>query len=221
MPLLASIRAPTPLLASTRRYVADAAERTVQEHRAHDRRKHSEDPTTILAGEIGSREEWAAWAEYESKMSFRQKLTVKQIMALLAVRHSFVHGGFRKVLTGLAVYAAASEFLHDFFHEYETIHHLLGLVGTEHAVGLIALSHLSEHFKEWLEDQDKPAHHVQERHRLDVLRIFAGGKQPYWPRHILWYHDWWDGHRGDMGCFVHAKVQAELKAADKKGGGGH
>ena len=94
-------------------------------------------------------------------------------------------------------------------------------VGTEHAVGLIALSHLSEHFKEWLEDQDKPAHHVQERHRLDVLRIFAGGKQPYWPRHILWYHDWWDGHRGDMGCFVHANVQAELKAADKKGGGGH
>ena len=94
-------------------------------------------------------------------------------------------------------------------------------VDTEHAVGFIALSHLSEHFKEWLEDQDKPAHHVQERHRLDVLRIFAGGKQPYWPRHILWYHDWWDGHRGDMGCFVHANVQAELKAADKKGGGGH
>ena len=78
----------------------------------------------------------------------------------------------------MAVYAAANELLHDFFHHCETAHWILESVGTKHAIGFVALSHLSEHFKEYLEEQDKPLFHIEETKRMEFIRIFSAAKQP-------------------------------------------
>ena len=75
--------------------------------------------------------------------------------------------------------------------------------------------------KEYLEEQDKPEHHAAERQRLDLLRIFAGKEAPDWPRHIKWYHGWWAGSRGDLGCFMSEAARAELDLASQGGGDGH
>ena len=186
-----------------------------REIRAHVRRKKSNDPTELLAGQIMSHAEFDAWRKYEAKMSFSQKLVSKGINAMIGVRNSFIHGNTRRLLTVMAVYAAGAEFLHDFFHEYHAVHKFLGLVGTQHAVGFIALSHLSEHLKEHLLESEKPKYHAKERQRKEILRIFAGSNQPHWPRHIKFYNDYWDKHRGDLGCFV-AFTQEEVRAAQDK-----
>lgn len=33
-------------------------------------------------------------------------------------------------------------------------------------------------------------------------------------------HDMWDRSRGDLGCFIEANAQEELRRAEAKGGGG-
>ena len=81
-------------------------------------------------------------------------------------------------------------------------------MGTEHAVGFIALSHLSEHFKEYLEEQDLPRFHAQERKRLEIMRIFSQNNNPTWPRHVQWYHEQWAAVRGDAPCISEAVVAA-------------
>ena len=116
--------------------------------RAHDRLKTSDDPTVVLAGQAFAKAEMDAWNEYEAKMSWKQWLVSKRIFWNLRVRHSFTHGGIRQALTFMAVYAAGAELLHDFFHDpsapfHEYVHLALTTVGTNHAVGFIALSHLS------------------------------------------------------------------------------
>ena len=219
----ASLRA-APLCTNTATEAAARDAEAISSLRKHYRLADSDDPTVILAGDIASRAEWDEFNAYRARMSWSQYLVTQQIMGMLAVRHSFVHGRIRQALTVMAVYAAGAEFLHDFFHHDHTIHYVLSLVGTEHAVGFIALSHLSEHFKEYLEEQDKPLHHVSERHRLDLLRIFAGSASPAWPRHIQWYHGKWAASRGDLGCLLSASAIAELRAVEAKGhggGGGH
>ena len=192
--------------------------------RAYVRPKTSADPNVLLDGRIFTDREWEYWYKYEAKMTWSQWLVSKQILSLMVVRNSFIHGTFRRLLTIMAVYAAGAEFLHDFFHHHPTIHHVLGLLGTEHAVGFIALSHLSEHFKEYLEEQDKPPHHEVERARQDCIRIFMGEPQPTWPRHILMYQKMWEKVRYqgvnpiELGLFPEANValmRAELAAADK------
>ena len=107
------------------------------------------------------------------------------------------------------------------------VHLALSLVGTEHAVGFIALSHLSEHFKEYLESQDHPRYHVEERTRIELLRIFTGTPCVAWPAHVLYYHEKWDRLIGDLDFKDHMpehnqkEVMAELERADKASAGGH
>ena len=127
-----------------------------EKHRAYDRPKTSDDPKVLLAGRVFTDHEWEAWYKFEKVMTWRQWFKARQLLVLMNVCNSFVHGGIRRGLTIMAVYAAGSELLHDFFHHYHTIHYLLSILGTNHAVGFIALSHLSEHFKEYLEELDKP-----------------------------------------------------------------
>ena len=76
---------------------------------------------------------------------------------------------------------------------------------------------------------------MQERRRLDTLRIFAGAQAPNWPRHIQWYHGIWNRNRGELPCFLQAAMQsdneqhsdaarkmyAEVANAPKKCGDGH
>ena len=186
------------------------------ELRAHVRKRRSEDPSEILAGRIASRAEWEAWRSFEARMTWKQWIISQQIFFMINLRNSFIHGSIRRGLTVMAVYAAGAEFLHDFFHDYHYVHTFLNLFGTSHAVGFIALSHLSEHTKEWLEEKDKPRYHAKERERLEILRIFAGERKLHWPRHIQWYHEFWSKHRGDLGCFIDANAQREVREADEK-----
>lgn len=175
-----------------------------------------EDPTEIHAGQIASRAEWNAWREYEKDMNWSQYIRCRAIFSLIAVRNSFIDGSVRRGLTAMAVYAASAEFLHDFFHDSHFIHNLLGTIGTQHAVGFIALSHLSEHLKEWLEKSELPLHHASKRTRLEILRIFAGSHKHHWPRHVQRYNKYWDKHRGHLGCFLQVSIQEEVRKADKK-----
>jgi hypothetical protein len=183
----------------------------------------------LRAGEITSRAEKVVWRAYQLKMPLRLKVVAWGQFARLNVRHSFIHGHVRAALTACAVWAAGSEFLHDFFHHHHTVHHLLGLVGTDHAVGFIALSHLSEHWREHLEAQDKPEHYVLERKRRDVFQIHAKELDPSWPRHIKAYHRRWARARrdDDLESFEEFKEeylqrerrQAEDEAEKKERGG--
>ena len=109
-------------------------------------------------------------------MTLRQRLTLIKLSYRLHLRHTFMHGHVRTGLTFMAVYAAGAEFLHDFFHHHETVHWLLSLFGTNHAVGFIALSHLSEHYKEHLENQERPPDHLERHKRHDIMRVFDTSK---------------------------------------------
>ena len=94
---------------------------TQDKFRLFFRLKDSDDPTVLLAGQVASKQEYKLWNEYEQKMSMAQYITSLKIRGMLAVRHSFVHGGMRRALTVMAVYAAGAEFLHDFFHHYHSV----------------------------------------------------------------------------------------------------
>jgi hypothetical protein len=217
-PFVANVKALNPLMSksySTNVTDEEKERRRRQELRAYERRKKSDDPTEILAGQVVSHAERQAWKKYQAQMTWTQKIVCQTIYSMIGVRNSFIHGNTRRALTVMAVYAAGAEFLHDFFHEYHMIHKILGLVGTEHAVGFIALSHLSEHMKEYLLESEKPKYHAKERQRKELLRIFAGTNQPHWPRHIKWYNEYWDKHRKDLGCFV-AFAEEEVRAAQEK-----
>lgn len=180
-----------------------------------DRKTDLDDKTILRAGEITSRAEKEIWHAYASKFTFMQKIVVYGILGRLFIRHSFLHGSIRKWLTILAVWAAASEFCHDFFHHYEIIHQGLNLLGTQHAVGFIALSHLSEHYKEHLEAADKPRHHIEERKRKDSFQIMSEASDPSWPTHIQKYHNIWSNARKSTNLEGYCKFTDEYKNNNK------
>lgn len=160
--------------------------------------------------QAASKAEKEAWDNLTNQMTLYQRFTAWRIMRALDIRHSFIHGNVRRGLTAMAVYAAGSEFFHDFLHDMEIIHTdsaLFTFFGTSHAVGFIVLSHLSEHYKEYLLDKDKPKHHVAERKRLDAIRIFSHEKQVTWPVHIQKYHKQWQKIGGNLGCISKGIIQ--------------
>merc|ERR1712032_1297223 len=79
----------------------------------------------------------------------------------------------------MAAYAAFSELIHDFHHVLahltpeileSSMHFLFGHLTTKHAVGMIALSHLSEHYREKLEKEENP-YEFGEHIRRDAFRV--------------------------------------------------
>lgn len=197
------------MVGQTRRYAQDSGPYDAQDPalRAHVRPKKHEDERVLLVGEYVSRAEMNAYTEYRQNLGWWQLLVSQGIRWKLLVRHSFIHGTLRKYLTYLAVYAAGCELIHDLhLPDLLCLPHEVGaaleLVQTKHAVGLMALAHLAENIKERLEDRDKPAHHLAERQRLDMIRIY-GTKEadPTWPRHIRYHHATWAAARGDVPPF--------------------
>ena len=87
--------------------------------RAFVRERRSSDPTVLLAGEITTKAERMAWVELRRHLTWRQWMVSSSIYFRLNLRRSFMNGHIARLLTGLAVWAAASELLHDFFHEVE------------------------------------------------------------------------------------------------------
>ena len=127
--------------------------RALPHDRLHNRPHSHEDLHVLLPGEYISRAEIEAYEKYRSELTYAQWFTANKIRLQLLLRHSFIHGKVRNVLTYMALYAAGCEVAHDFHLD----HYLsadaawfLSLFHTRHAVGLIALSHVSEHVKEML-----------------------------------------------------------------------
>jgi len=114
--------------------------------------QHHEDERVLLAHEITSRAEKHAIRGYFGTMTLANYARTLRVLARIQIRNSFLHGSVRKGLAIMAVYAAGCEILHD-FHALapEKVHVCLATFGTSHAVALIALSHIAEHYKEHLE----------------------------------------------------------------------
>jgi len=81
--------------------------------RAHVRPKDHEDDTVLLHGEYVSRAERQQYNDYVANMTIYQRFTIFKISVMLRVRHSFIHGKFRRYLTYMALYAAGCEIMHD------------------------------------------------------------------------------------------------------------
>jgi len=168
--------------------------------RAHERPAESEDETVLLEGEMFSRAEKKAFRKYCSRMTWKQYLVVQTISFRLALRHSFIDGNIRKGLTLMAAYCVISEFVEDFSHcTPDIVVTAFSFLGSKHAVGFLALSHLSEMYKEKLEAEEQPAYHLEEEIRRDTFRaLFAEDCDPTWPEYIKKYHETWDKVRGDL-----------------------
>jgi len=170
--------------------------------RAHVRPKNSDDERELLEGEITTRAEKKYLNKYMGAMTISQRIKLWKIFGKLIIRDSFIDGNIRKGLTVMAVYAAACEILHDFHHHIpDQVHHLLGYVGTKHAVAFIALSHIAEHYKEHLEDQEKPKHHREEHKRSTIFKILSEKADPTWAPYIHHHHKSLESVRQDLGSF--------------------
>merc|ERR1711934_1326496 len=128
--------------------------------------------------------------------------TLHRIRCKLMTRHSFIHGRIRTYLTYMAAYAAFSELIHDFHHVLahltpeileSSMHFLFGHLTTKHAVGMIALSHLSEHYREKLEKEENP-YEFGEHIRRDAFRVLkTQDADPEWRKYLgAIYRPW--GH---------------------------
>jgi len=141
--------------------------------RAHVRPKDHEDDTVLLHGEYVSRAERQQYNDYVANMTIYQRFTIFKISVMLRVRHSFIHGKFRRYLTYMALYAAGCEIMHDLHlthYMQPEIAQFLSFFHTKHAVALIALSHWGEHIKEILEAAERPKHYFVEKAREDMIR---------------------------------------------------
>ena len=116
-----------------------------------------EDERVLLDGEITSRAEKRAINGYFQTTTMANYLRMMRVFGKIQVRNSFLHGRIQQGLAVMAVYAAGCEILHD-FHSLapEVVHEFLAVFGTSHAVAFIALSHICEHYKEYLEEKDGP-----------------------------------------------------------------
>ena len=87
------------------------------------------------------------------------------------------------------------------------------LFHTKHAVGLIALSHVSEHIKEILENQDKPKHRIEEKQREDMIRIYGDHEVSHtWPKHIRQHRKCWEATGAPKFHFVSEDKQISGQA---------
>jgi hypothetical protein len=134
-------------------------------------------------------------------MTFSQKLIFTGIIGRVGVRESFKHGRISLFLTAAAVYACGCEIIHDFhLVEHGTpAHDFFSMLGTKHAVGIIALSHLTEHTKEFLEASEKPKFTQKERIREQLSFIFDENERPDIPRYLRKHHRAWKCVRKDLG----------------------
>eukprot|EP00466_Bigelowiella_natans_P006027 jgi/Bigna1/90620/estExt_fgenesh1_pg.C_750013 len=185
--------------------------------RAHVRPKDHEDDTVLLHGEYVSRAERQQYNDYVANMTIYQRFTIFKIsiccslqvwvaimefgshaflcarqQVMLRVRHSFIHGKFRRYLTYMALYAAGCEIMHDLHlthYMQPEIAQFLSFFHTKHAVALIALSHWGEHIKEILEAAERPKHYFVEKAREDMIRIYGTEEaDPIWPKYIQEHH---------------------------------
>ena len=175
----------------------------VKRARASHRPKQHPDLRVLRRSDIVSRAEQQAIQDWLSEASIEQRARYYKLRHQNGMRHSFLHGRVSKALTVMALYAVGCEILHDFHLVPELLQPIMSVLETKHAVGLIALSHLNEHIKEYLEhkDQKKPPHIVVEKLRADLQRIFAHHDEadPAWPPHLRKKHAEWTAVRGNMG----------------------
>ena len=183
--------------------------------RAHVRPEESDDKTVLRSSDITSRAEKEAPGNFFRQLSIGQRIRMSNVMVKLVIRQSFMHGGISTALTVMAVYAAGCEVLHDFFHHHHIVHGLLDTMGTKHAVGLIALSHLAHHYKEYLEDQGKPKYHTAELLRDDLLAILKAESCPTMPPHIVKAREYFGGTTTNQRTFDDWLSEAEKKAGEK------
>ena len=156
----------------------------------------------MRAGDITSRAEKVEIRAYFKRATLGQKYHLVAICGRTMIRNSFKHGSIRKLLTIMALYACRCELMHDFhlFTHGSALAQFFSLVATKHAVGLIAVSHVSEHVKEMLEEAEKPEFSKKEHLRHEVACIFGEKENLSWPPYLKKHHRRWKDVRGELGA---------------------
>ena len=209
------------------RSIAEVDPLELRKHLRPSRCDEKDDPHAIHAGEYLSPAEGREYEKYRAQTNWIQYLTMHQIRMSLLLRYNFINGNIRRGLTAMALYALVCEFAHDFHHVMPHLPHaveeFLSAFHTKHAVGIIALSHLSEHYKEHLESQEKPKYRLEEKARSEFIRIYGPSTpSPVWPRYIQRLHSRWTRVRGDLPPFRFVSEEFHLQAEreNKEGGAG-
>ena len=178
-----------------------------------------DDKWTKRRGDLTSKGEREEFSKYLSRMTISQRAQILHILGRLTVRNSFKHGRFRKALTLMAIYACGCELVHD-FHIFEhggDIDSFISMFGAKHAVGLLAISHLSEHVKEILEDAEKPKYLLEDHMRHELEAILGEDEEcEAWPHYLKVHHRRWKRSRNDLETF---KLKQEGAGGLSRGSG--